>query len=140
MDDINGTAAGNVFEGLGILSGVRSPNVTGDNLGAIISFTPAAVKLVEIDEDLAGNIGDILIRSDHSVAFRDDANIGSITGTNGDDAAGIVASGATGTIQLDPGLDTPGEATILGDFDATADDDVEDLDNIGRNEIVVVIV
>ena len=138
VDDINGTATSG-FEGLGILSGVRADNTAGA-AGDIITFTTAVVNMVEIDGDLAGNIGDILIRSNNSVGFRDDAEIGSIAGTNTDQAAGIVASGETGLIQLDPGLNSAGQATILGDVNAAADDAIGDLGDPGDNEIVVVIV
>ena len=152
VDNINGWEA-DIFGGLGILSGVRASNAVGASGSIIRLWAPgnSLTNVVEIDADLAGNIGDILIRSDNSVAFRDDATIGvgagggNITGTGilQDDAAGIVASGQTGLIQLDPGLSSNGDAAILGDGDATEDNAVGSLQagvGAGVNEIVVVIV
>ena len=161
VDHIAGSPAWDPgFEGLGILSGVR-PTGDAGQYGRIIWFNgspEAQTDFVEIDADLAGDIGDIFIRSAHAIAFRDDALFVDI---DIDDAvpslidtafSGIVLSGQTGTIQLVAGLDTPGQATILGDLDATADDEIDvvwgdDPPNHydvppgpGSNEIVIVVV
>ena len=142
VDNINGTAASG-FEGLGILSGVRASTGVGQ-VGNLITLNSTGGSVVynitEIDEDLAGNIGDILIRSDNSVAFRSDTIVGTFRGVTGDLSTGIFASGETGLIQLDPGLDTVDQVVILGDENATADNTVATLAGAGANEIVVVIV
>ena len=163
VDFISGDDGYTYFAGFGILSGVVADDDPGTD-GVAVYFSPnyADTDFVQIgefaDEDtgMIGNIGNIFLTSDKAVLFREDFNyLEDIDLYDNDfdvDLAGIVLSGSTGTIQFLPGIagynfgDNGTQAVILGDQNATTDNEISDTsfylldgDN-GFNEIIVVVV
>ncbi len=121
-----------------ILSGVESPAGALAFDGDSDSAAPAdpATSVQEIDSDLDGSIGDVLVAT-LSILLADTAT----TTTVPFDAAittsgGIFATDSIGNVQaLNQGtfLDAPGEGIIIGD-------DTMTITEIGKDEILVLLV
>jgi len=142
VDNIGGSAAASAgMEGFAVLAGVRVAAANGDliTLGAAGA---SAVNPVDIDAELKGTVGDVLISSNQAVGFLDEVTTATLVGTAGEKVSGIIAATSIGKAQsvtTVSGLNAAGEAAIIGDTNATVDDTVEATGD-SPNQIVVVIV
>lgn len=146
VDNIGGSAAASAgMEGFAVLAGVRVAAANGDliTLGAAGA---SAVNPIDIDAELKGTVGDVLISSNQAVGFLDEVTpvgvTNQIAGTAGEKVSGIIAATSIGKAQsvtTVSGLNAAGEAAIIGDVNATVDDTVE-ASGDSPNQIVVVIV
>jgi hypothetical protein len=143
VDSIGGAdadAGAGALEGFAVLAGVRVNADDGD-LIALGTAGNSAVNAVDIDANLSGTVGDVLISSNQAVGFLDEVTLATLVGTAGDQVSGILAATSVGKVQsvtTASGMNATGEAVIIGDTNATVDDTVEDA--AAANQIIVLVV